>query len=208
MAGLFDKILPRRNSLLQSPQDRWHALADSAPVGSVNALGGLLQPPQKEAPRNALNGLLGLSSVIPGVGDVTGLLGDAAMYATEPESRTKLNYLLTLLGALPGIPSTAAILSMPRPKWAGNGMDVSVGVDPTLPEMRELLDETGDYASKDWRGVLRTMQGPDGKRYVWPVGDAQHDDVAAHFGLSRDPRDHGGLMFSEDVDPSWRPKRR
>jgi GNAT superfamily N-acetyltransferase len=48
-----------------------------------------------------------LASPIPVVGDVTGLLGDAAMYAAKPEERTAGNAAMTLLGALPFVPSMA-----------------------------------------------------------------------------------------------------
>lgn len=48
-----------------------------------------------------------LASPIPIVGDVAGLLGDAAMYAAKPEERTVGNAAMTLLGALPFVPSMA-----------------------------------------------------------------------------------------------------
>jgi hypothetical protein len=48
-----------------------------------------------------------LAAPVPVVGDVAGLLGDAAMYAAKPEERTAGNALLTLLGALPFVPSVA-----------------------------------------------------------------------------------------------------
>lgn len=49
-----------------------------------------------------------LASPLPVVGDVAGLLGDAAMYAAKPEERTWGNFALTALGALPFVPSAAA----------------------------------------------------------------------------------------------------
>jgi hypothetical protein len=48
-----------------------------------------------------------LASPIPVVGDVAGLLGDAAMYAAKPEERTMGNFAMTALGALPFVPSVA-----------------------------------------------------------------------------------------------------
>ena len=44
----------------------------------------------------------------PVVGDVTGLLADAKMYATEPEERNLLNYGLTAAGLLPFVPAVSA----------------------------------------------------------------------------------------------------
>jgi len=48
-----------------------------------------------------------LTAPIPVVGDVMGLLGDAAMYAAKPEERTLGNMALTALGVLPFVPSAA-----------------------------------------------------------------------------------------------------
>jgi hypothetical protein len=47
---------------------------------------------------------------LPVVGDLSGLAGDTHMYLDDPSSRTLKNYGLTLLGALPLIPSAASKL--------------------------------------------------------------------------------------------------
>lgn len=56
----------------------------------------------------------------PVVGDVTGLLADAKMYATEPEQRNLLNYGLTAAGVLPFVPAVSSvkktIKELPKPK--------------------------------------------------------------------------------------------
>ncbi len=49
-----------------------------------------------------------LASPVPVIGDVAGLLGDAAMYAAKPEERTLGNFGLTALGALPFVPPLAS----------------------------------------------------------------------------------------------------
>lgn len=56
-----------------------------------------------------------VTAPVPVVGDVTGLLADAYMYATKPEERTALNYSLTGAGVLGGLPAsvTSAIGSSP-----------------------------------------------------------------------------------------------
>lgn len=61
-----------------------------------------------------------LASPIPIVGDVAGLLGDAAMYAAKPEERTVGNMALTALGMLPFMPSLAGKLGR-----AGKTLDVT-----------------------------------------------------------------------------------
>lgn len=61
-----------------------------------------------------------LASPVPVVGDVAGLLGDAAMYATKPEERTWGNAAMTALGVLPFMPSLAGKLGR-----AGRVLDVT-----------------------------------------------------------------------------------
>jgi hypothetical protein len=57
-----------------------------------------------------------LASPIPVVGDVAGLLGDAAMYAAKPEERTLGNFAMTALGALPFVPSVAGKVKLAKGK--------------------------------------------------------------------------------------------
>lgn len=56
---------------------------------------------------------LGKASVvtapIPVVGDVTGLAADVEMYATQPEERTGLNYLMSAAGLLPFVPGASQL---------------------------------------------------------------------------------------------------
>lgn len=56
-----------------------------------------------------------VTAPVPVVGDVTGLIADAYMYATKPEERTALNYSLTGAGLAGGLPAsvTSAIGSSP-----------------------------------------------------------------------------------------------
>lgn len=52
----------------------------------------------------------------PVVGDVTGLLADAKMYATEPEERNLLNYALTAASLLPFFPAVATMKKVGKAK--------------------------------------------------------------------------------------------
>jgi len=68
---------------------------------------------------------------IPVVADAAGLLSDARMYQTQPESRGLLNYGLTALGMLPFVPSRsmfgkAADLKLKDPKDIGLGEIVEI----------------------------------------------------------------------------------
>lgn len=200
---------PRKNALTPAQRRLYaNALArDNALAGAVGAPGGLLgaNALQPAPSPNYLKGGLLAGSFAPGLGDGLGLLGDLHMYATEPESRAPLNFGLSALGVLPFVPGAAIIKEMPAAKWRDkNAMPVPVGINPTPAELLELLDETKELP-KDMRGVLRAIIGDNGDRYIWPVDQALHDDVARHFNLPHDARYQGGLVFSEDVAPNWRP---
>lgn len=85
-------------------------MADGAPVGAVGAPGGLAQyQPAQDAPLEAEDALAALSFA-PVFGDVAGLAGDAAMYATDPSTRTPGNYAMTAAGALPFVPGAKAAM--------------------------------------------------------------------------------------------------
>jgi hypothetical protein len=95
MAGLLDEI-----QRAQTAQSR--GLLSHAPAQRVTG--------RQVADAAQAVGLL--ASPIPVVGDVMGLLGDAAMYAAKPEERTWGNAAMTLLGALPLVPSAGAAANM------------------------------------------------------------------------------------------------
>lgn len=105
--GLLDALRKRGPNYLTGPN--FQTVADNAPVGAVGAPGGLLAPPAAKAPGNPLRGLLGATSVVPGLGDATGLMADALMYYEDPQSRTAGNFAMSALGALPFIPSLATV---------------------------------------------------------------------------------------------------
>jgi hypothetical protein len=109
MANLLKDFQARRNNYLLNPADKRAALLDNAPVGSAGAAGGLLASPQQQRPSDALGGLLGASAFVPGIGDFTGPMSDAYMYATNPQSRTAGNFAMSALGLLPMIPSVGAM---------------------------------------------------------------------------------------------------
>ena len=48
---------------------------------------------------------MGALSFAPGIGDAAGLIADAAMYASDPASRTMGNYALSAAGLLPFVPA-------------------------------------------------------------------------------------------------------
>jgi uncharacterized UPF0146 family protein len=71
----------------------------SGVIGKIAEVGGEVWDNMNYLDRAAL-----VTAPVPVVGDVTGLLADAYMYATKPEERTAFNYALTgasVVGALP-----------------------------------------------------------------------------------------------------------
>lgn len=87
------------------------AMRDSARQGSVGAPGGLLSDTSNPYTGGQIGNALALSSLAPGIGDVTGPMADAYMFESDPSSRTIPNYLLAGLGALPAIPSLAYLMN-------------------------------------------------------------------------------------------------
>jgi hypothetical protein len=91
------------------------------------ALAGLQPYTQRQqqnfnaTPRDALGLLATATMGVPVLGDAAGLLADANMYATQPESRGLLNYGLTLAGILPWMPSASVVRS------AGAVGDAAIG---------------------------------------------------------------------------------
>lgn len=193
----------RYNSLLAQ------ALRDNAPVGSVGAPGGLLMAPAPEKPRNALSGLLAASSVVPGIGDFTGPMADAHMYATDPSSRTPGNFALSAAGLLPFVPSVGAIIrEVPAPSWLREQgiKTIPVGEDPTNADWRDLFEEAADYAKRHTpigkkaadADVLRTIEA-EGKFYAWPASMALHQNIADAMKISPRSRQERGMVFREDI---------
>ena len=125
---------------------QYQAMADGAPVGAVGAAGGVVpfQTPT-DAP-TSFQDAMGAASFFPGVGDAAGLMGDAAMYATDPASRTPGNYALSAAGLLPFVPAASV-----TEKMAGSLRSMAKEWDfLSLPrreraeEIRRLADELGE----------------------------------------------------------------
>jgi hypothetical protein len=165
---------------------------------------------QPSAPRAPLdvgalvqNGLLGASLAPYPVGDVAGLLADAAMYYREPESRTWGNGLLSLAGALspfsPGAASVPLLAGIIRdikpPAWLKGVTSIPVGENPTRRELLEILRSAEDDAL---RVLLPKAEGA--PTFFWPHQMSMHDPMARALGVN--PRDYEhGMFFKEHLNP-------
>ena len=63
---------------------------------------------------NPLTSAAMATSTTPVVGDIVGLAADAEMYATDPESRTPVNFALTAAGLVPFVPAASAVRNVAR----------------------------------------------------------------------------------------------
>ena len=117
--------------------------------GGTPGLAGAMGQWARENPLDA--GALALS-FIPGYGDAIGIANDMRHYATDPESRTWLNYGLTGLSAVPGIPPMMGIFAGPAAKTANLAK---------LAKAME-LKKAGDAAENIYRKT-GWFEGVDGK---------------------------------------------
>lgn len=69
---------------------------------------------------------------VPVVGDVAGLAADAEMYATQPEERTGLNYLMSAAGLLPFVPSASAVRAAGKAARKEYGVKLPGAEDPNF----------------------------------------------------------------------------
>jgi hypothetical protein len=139
MAGLLDEMraaqtAQSRGLLSHNPQQR---VSGRQVADAMQAMGLLAAP-------------------IPVVGDVAGLLGDAAMYAAKPEERTAGNMALTALGALPFVPSVAGKAVRGADKFA-EWFSGSKAVDASGAPLRVFHGTAQDFAAFDPAKVGQAM---------------------------------------------------
>jgi hypothetical protein len=209
MANLLKDFQARRTNYLLNPADKRAALLDNAPVGSVGAPGGLLAAPQQPKPVNALGGLLGASSFVPGIGDFTGPIADAYMYMTEPESRTMPNYAMSALGALPFLPSLATVFHGSPHKFdafdmskigTGEGAQ-SYGHGLYLAENPEVAQFYSDVLSKGAKAGAYDPWWKDMVRQRMAAGDSFPDAIARVAGKNKSLFEQMSKLRLEDYAP-------
>ena len=89
MSGLFNDDTLSLYLKLREAMKQY--LSDAMPGGALN---------REIKPQDTLDAAALSLSPVPLVGDAAGLLADGYRYATDPSSRTPLNYGLSALGAL------------------------------------------------------------------------------------------------------------
>ena len=137
------------------------------------------RPTMNQVGRGMADGLQNfglLASPIPVLGDAVGLLGDAAMYAAKPEERTWGNAGMSLLGALPFLPSMAgkttpakkaleyAIEHRPMTEAGGAARlhDLTAAFGDDIYDAKKALQYFGSGDARE-RSALRAMHAVRGK---------------------------------------------
>ena len=69
---------------------------------------------------------------IPVVGDAAGIAADVEMYATQPEERTGLNYLMSAVGLLPFVPSASQLRAASKAVRKEYGVKLPGAEDPNF----------------------------------------------------------------------------
>ena len=104
MSGLFNDDTLSLYLKLKEAMKQY--VRDAMPGGALN---------REIKPQDTLDAAALSLSPVPLVGDAAGLLADGYRYATDPSSRTPLNYGLSALGALPFVPAMGAVTA-----WHGS----------------------------------------------------------------------------------------
>lgn len=139
---------------------------------------------------------------LPVVGEVTGLASDAEMYITDPESRTVVNGLITLLSTIPGIPAASAVKAN-IDAWRKSGgkldswlPDLSVKPDVRQPPSPSLVARQGQFSgaprgvdSDEKMGVMRQsledsmIRGVPGRGWYDRSSQSANDLTASRQGM-------------------------
>ncbi|MEL0099989.1 MAG: GNAT family N-acetyltransferase, partial [Opitutae bacterium] len=143
-------------------------------------------------------------SQAPGISDAAGLLADARMYQTNPESRGLLNYGLTALGILPLVPSASQIR-----KFVPGGEERLVDRGLSKVQANRMDDGYADYGVMSQnglnRGFLSTKRDKDlaGNEYMISM-DSRVDPSYQRQGVATDLYDAveqmEGIPFAPDAN--------
>lgn len=97
-----------------------------------------------------------VSSPVPFVGDALGLLADAEMYATEPESRTWGNVALSAAGLLPLVPAASLASRMGRASDQNFNIDAYHGSTYDI----DAFDVSRANPESDWGAGIYSSSSP------------------------------------------------
>lgn len=144
-----------------------------------------------------------VASPLPIAGDIAGLAADAEMYATQPEERTGLNYLMSAVGLLPLVPGAAQLRALrtqvqaPGKKKADKVTDLGVKFKSEHPAFENM---GVSYVSPNDEGITRfnavdnlTGQSLGIVRVTVPTDDLYRASGGKYTGTVSDS--HDGMFF-------------
>lgn len=118
---------------------------------------------------NPLTSAAMATSTTPVVGDVLGLAADAEMYATDPESRTPVNFALTAAGLIPLVPAASAVRNVAR-------ADTPMADETSMVKLRAGLDNPETRTTPPTARLSET-------NYQMPVSQMSYETVPSPAGL-------------------------
>mgnify|MGYP000988061706 CR=1 FL=1 len=172
MSGLFNDDTLSLYLKLKEAMKQY--VRDAMPGGVLN---------REIKPQDTLDAAALSLSPVPLVGDAAGLLADGYRYATDPSSRTPLNYGLSALGALPFVPSMAGQIA-----WHGS--------PHKFPPVRELLMPDGTKLIQD---LTQSTHLPEGAKVIAEHPFGKFD--LSKIGTGEGAQAYGyGLYLAESPD--------
>lgn len=109
------------------------------------------------------------TSTTPVVGDVLGLAADAEMYATDPESRTPVNFALTAAGLIPLVPAASTIKNVAR-------ADTPMADETSIGKLKAGLDQPEIKTKPPTPRLSKTS-------YQVPVSQMSYETIPNPVGL-------------------------
>jgi hypothetical protein len=177
MRGARADAKPKRNVSVEELRATADLLRRGMPMGTAKeAYAQDFQPPAD---------LLDYSAGLPGVGDVTGPMADARMFARDPELMTPGNLAMAGAGLLPFVPSVA-------------GMVNKVGIPPEVPS---IYPRHQQFQEARANAALPVEQGGLG---LPPTNTARDRAMALGYGDLNDPSQdlyHGSLSSFDSFNP-------
>ena len=149
---------------------------------------------------------------VPVVGDVAGIAADVEMYATQPEERTGLNYLMSAIGLLPVVPGASQLRALrtqvqaPGKKKADKVTDLNVKFKSEHPAFENI---GVSYVSPNSEGITRfnavdnlTGQDLGIVRVTVPTDDVYRASGGKYTGTVNDNHDGMFMGGNKGLEPT------
>lgn len=150
-SGVLASLYAKHGALSEPPSITANPMIMAQGIKSIN------KPPvqiKKTTLQELLDAGAMATSPFPILGDIAGVGADAYRFATDPSSRTPLNFGLSALGAVPLVPPMTAIFAGPLARTANlNKKTLAEGMEAAGRSRDDIWKETGWFKGQDdkWR---------------------------------------------------------